>query len=137
MTNNYKDCDLNDLFRLVNDFGERLTQHMQDEAKQDAQIMNAIAKLDHRLDEIESKVDSLTVLQIAFPENEDGDLDLLGHKKDHVDRRKAYVASETRWKTIKDKWIEKLMDAAILCTFLLLGYGIVGWLQATTNIVVK
>ena len=132
-----KECNLDNLFALIRSFGQGLQNHMNDEAIQDQKVLSAIDKLDKRLDSMEEKVDSLMVLQMAFPETEEGIPDIHGHKHDHTTRMKAYQTSTARWNKWKEKWIEKAMDGAILAAMLLLGYGVIGWLQATTNVVVK
>ena len=120
---------MSSLFALVRDFGGRLTQHMQDEAKQDAEVIRILKGIRTDLDELKSTVDSLTVLQSAFPENEDGELDLHGHKHDHTSRMKQWNEAEQRWRHIKDSLIEKAMTAMITGVVILIGYGFITWLK--------
>ena len=127
-----KDCNMNSLFDLVREFGGRLTTHMQDEAKQDAEIIKILNGIRADLDEVKSTVDSLTVLQSAFPEQEDGSLDLRGHRHYHTSKIKAYNEKEKRWKRIWDNLIEKGVTAVITGVVILLGYGFVTWIQITT-----
>ena len=132
-----KDCNMSSLFNLVRDFGGRLTQHMQDEAKQDSIVLHELRLIRGDIDKLKDTVDSLTVLQSAFPETPDGDLDLHGHRHYHTAKIKAYNESAHRWHDFKAKWIEKTMDAAVIGAMILIGYGVIGWVQATTNVVVK
>ena len=137
-TRNDKECNLDNLFALIRNLGQGLQNHMNDEAIQDQKVLSAIDKLDKRLDSMEEKVDSLMVLQNAFPLTDDGStIDIHGHRHYHTSKIKAYNESVSRWKEWKKKWIDKAMDAAVIGTMIVLGYGLVGWIQATTNVVVK
>ncbi len=145
------DCTMNQLFKQIRFFGSKLEQHMKEEGSQYKELNikidtiteqikfqgHQITAQSKQIREQSETINSMMIIFKAFPETEEGVADIHGHRDDHISRMTSAQESKAWWKHQRDKWAEKAFDGVVIGVVLLIGYGIIGWLQATTNVVVK
>ncbi len=139
-----EECTMNQLFKQIRFFGSKMEQHMTNEGAQYQElnekidmITSQIALQSAQIREQSETVKSMMVLFKAFPEIEDGVPDIHGHRRFHVGLITDEEEASERWKRIKNDLIQKLVTAIITGAVILIGWGFISWLQATTNIVIK
>ena len=121
MSDNKTDCTLDEVFRLLRHFDEKLTEHMRDEE-------GKYKSLEFKIDKLAESVESLTVLHRAFPLTDDGTApDLDDHHDFHLNQRRGYRASKTRNERIKEQLIDNTVNFAVLAVGVILVLGIHSW----------
>lgn len=149
-----EECTMNQMFKLLRFFSAKLETHMKDEG---AQYKTLDEKLDALSENIQAQglqitaqskqigeqsetVNSMMVLFKAFPEDEEGIVDIHGHRHYHTSKIKAYKESEQRWRRIWDDLLQRGITAVVTGTVFLIGYGAFTWLQnalAAAKVVAK
>ena len=128
MSDNKPDCTLDEVFKLLRHFDEKLTEHMRDEE-------GKYKSLEVKIDRLAEAVESLTVLHRAFPLTDDGSApDLDDHHDFHVNQRRQYRVAKTRNERIKEAIIDKAVSAVIIGGVILIGLGLNSWLTTWLNI---
>lgn len=113
--------DLNELFGMMRDFGNRLDvladkleKHMDEEAEVGKEYTAAINKLASRVGTLAVKVEEVSALHKAFPPDEDGKPDIRGHRRYHDSLIEEDGERGKFWRGIKHKVGEYLVFAALM-----------------------
>ena len=123
MSDGKPECTLDEVFRLLRHFDEKLTEHMRDEE-------GKYKSLERKIDRLAEAVESLAVLHRAFPLTDDGTApDLEDHHDFHVEQRKGYRAAKSRKERIKEQLIDKAVNFGVLAIGVIVVLGLHQWIM--------
>lgn len=139
-----RDEGMNDLFHFVREISSSLGElaarfklHMDTEEAHYVKTEARLQALEKKLDNVIGDVQSMTVLYKAFPPLDDGTPDISGHYIDHFTRKEEAEGKKKFWENIKEDMLENLVKASIVAIFVLLGLGVLSWLQLHFGITFK
>ena len=105
---------------------KRVTDHMDGEERERKEIVDSQR-------ELRDDMKSFSAVMRAFVENENGDPDLDGHRVYHADKIKGHAEAEILKMTAK----KKVVDYLVTGVFILIGFGVMGWVQSMLHGVIK
>lgn len=122
------DCTLDEVFKLLRHFDEKLTRHMDDEEGKYQALERKINKLIDMQKEQGDDIKSLSVLVQAFPKIDGEDIpDIRGHYHYHYNKIKDYHSVQARWNRLKDMVFEKMVSAFLIGFVIIIGFGLQTW----------
>lgn len=103
--------NLNELFGMMRDFGDRFERHMEAEEaamKSHTKAINALA----------ARIEEIAEVHQAFPLDDEGKRDFPGHRRDHKQRMLEAAKGGNFWDTLKSE-ASKLLLYGVMIVFVL------------------
>ena len=104
--------------------------HMNTEEDQREEVTLELKKLNEKIDE------ALKIKQ-AFPTDDQGEIDIAGHKNDHLKRRESDRSSKKMWSRIKEEVLSKVVTAIVISVAVIFALGLKEWFSNQVNAVVE